>query len=132
MPGCWGSAWPCSVPSRGAQADSASLPFTPLQDEALKIFVATVPVLFDSLFKVGCGEHLRGRFRGNGHRPSISRHPARPTSSFGSVLADGAVDVSGCVLCPPGSRSWLQVWIFIGLNKQDPAAAVTLKQMDRH
>jgi hypothetical protein len=27
---------------------------------------------------------------------------------------------------------WLQVWIFIGLNKQDPAAAVTLKQMDRH
>ncbi|PSC69171.1 Chloroplast envelope membrane [Micractinium conductrix] len=45
------------------------------EDEALKIFVATVPVFFDSLFKV---------------------------------------------------------WIFIGLNKEDPAAAVTLKQMDRH
>lgn len=25
-----------------------------------------------------------------------------------------------------------QVWIFVGLNKADPAAAVTLKQMDRH
>lgn len=45
------------------------------EGESLKIFVATVPVFFDSLFKV---------------------------------------------------------WIFIGLNKQDPAAAVTLKQMDRH
>lgn len=45
------------------------------EDEALKIFVATVPVFFDSLFKV---------------------------------------------------------WIFVGLNKADPAAAVTLKQMDRH
>ena len=25
-----------------------------------------------------------------------------------------------------------QVWIFVGLNKADPAAAVTLRQMDRH
>lgn len=32
--------------------------------------------------------------------------------------------------CPPPDP--LQVWIFIGLNKEDPAAAVTLKQMDRH
>ena len=46
-----------------------------IQDESLKVFVAIVPVFFDSLFKV---------------------------------------------------------WIFIGLNKQDPAAAVTLRQMDRH
>ena len=29
-------------------------------------------------------------------------------------------------------RSHLQVWIFVGLNKADPAAAVTLRQMDRH
>ncbi|KAL4852856.1 Chloroplast envelope membrane protein [Chlorella vulgaris] len=45
------------------------------ESESLKVFVAVVPVFFDTLFKV---------------------------------------------------------WIFIGLNKQDPAAAVTLKQMDRH
>lgn len=45
------------------------------EDEGLKIFVATIPVLLDTLFKV---------------------------------------------------------WIFTGLNKVDPAAAVTLKQMDRH
>ncbi|PRW20451.1 Chloroplast envelope membrane [Chlorella sorokiniana] len=45
------------------------------EDELIHIFVATVPVLLDSLFKV---------------------------------------------------------WIFVGLNKADPAAAVTLRQMDRH
>jgi len=43
--------------------------------EGLQLFVATVPVLLDSMFKY---------------------------------------------------------WIFVGLNKIDPAAAVTLRQMDRH
>lgn len=28
--------------------------------------------------------------------------------------------------------SLFKVWIFLGLNKQDPAAAVTLRQLDRH
>jgi hypothetical protein len=28
--------------------------------------------------------------------------------------------------------AWLKYWVFVGLNKVDPAAAVTLRQMDRH
>jgi hypothetical protein len=28
--------------------------------------------------------------------------------------------------------TWFKYWIFVGLNKEDPAAAVTLRQMDRH
>lgn len=28
--------------------------------------------------------------------------------------------------------SLFKYWIFVGLNKIDPAAAVTLRQMDRH
>lgn len=45
------------------------------QDEGIKLFVAAVPVLMDTIFKY---------------------------------------------------------WIFVGLNREDPAAAVTLRQMDRH
>jgi len=28
--------------------------------------------------------------------------------------------------------SFFKYWIFVGLNRQDPAATVTLKSMDRH
>jgi CemA family len=28
--------------------------------------------------------------------------------------------------------SFFKYWIFVGLNRADPAAAVTLKSMDRH
>lgn len=34
--------------------------------------------------------------------------------------------------CNVSAFTALQVWIFVGLNKADPAAAVTLRQMDRH
>jgi hypothetical protein len=83
--------------------------------------VAIVPVFFDSLFKVRrCLPAaclllvllLRGQHQ--------TYDPAQQASDAACRSA---------LLC---RHSMLQVWIFIGLNKQDPAAAVTLKQMDRH
>ena len=102
-----------------------------LQSESLKIFVAIVPVFFDSLFKVrrsacatclflACLPCLPG-LRGNCTRP---HNPAQ------QALTLPALPALVCLALP--ALPVMQVWIFIGLNKQDPAAAVTLKQMDRH
>ena len=92
--------------------------------------MAIVPVFFDSLFKVrgGCCVCAAG-----------SVPPARPgllcccvASSNRKTPLNRPLTLPTALPCLPARLPMLQVWIFIGLNKQDPAAAVTLKQMDRH
>ena len=103
--------------------------------------MATVPVLADSLFKVRvgaaqlarrgavCGVGMLGLLR---HRLSQRGwHTAQlPRAQRAAPLGTPCfLPVCSLVTCPCART---QVWIFLGLNKADPAAAVTLRQMDRH
>lgn len=115
------------------------------QDEALKIFVATVPVLLDSLFKVCSGrgsnkdkQPLPGAWGMGLRAPTLlwrlgpsclpcCVHPSMPAEH---LLLFAVLTLLFHAFPPLPDPP--QVWIFVGLNKADPAAAVTLKQMDRH
>ncbi|KAL6776427.1 CEM1 [Auxenochlorella protothecoides x Auxenochlorella symbiontica] len=53
------------------------------------------------------------------------------TQHYGFHPSEDSIQIFVSIV-PVCLDSYFKYWIFVGLNKQDPAAAVTLRSMDRH
>jgi hypothetical protein len=53
------------------------------------------------------------------------------TSYYGLEVGEGSI-YAFVAIVPVVADAFFKLWIFKGLNRANPGAAVTLKQMDRH
>ena len=67
-------------------------------------------------------------------RSTVSSRANRGPTSFDLLCLAMQEDISHVfvAIVPVVLDSFFKYWIFVGLNRQDPAATVTLKSMDRH
>lgn len=63
--------------------------------------------------------------------PHCRASDASTPSSPPRALQEDSIQIFVSIV-PVCLDSYFKYWIFVGLNKQDPAAAVTLRNMDRH